>query len=184
MKKKFISANKLYLNSLKLAKKISDSGFVPDVLIALWRGGTPVGIVVHEYFRYFGKDIRFHKAVKAESYSGIDSRKEVKVEAFSDLLEQLNDNDNLLIVDDIFDTGKTISCLFERFDKLGKKLNIKTATVYYKPKRNLTKITPDFYLKKTDVWVVFPHELDGLTQEEIKQKNKKEFELLFEDATA
>lgn len=181
MKKKFISANKLYLDSLKLAKKVADSGFVPNVLIALWRGGTPVGIVIHEYFRYLGKDIRFHKAIRTESYSGIDSRKEVKVEAFQDLLDQLNDNDNLLIVDDIFDTGKTISALFERFNKLEKKPNIKIATVYYKPKRNLTNIKPDFYLKKTDAWVVFPHELEGLTQEEIKMKNKKEYKLLFEN---
>lgn len=180
IEKKFISANRLYLDSLKLAKKINDAGFVPDVLIALWRGGTPVGIVVHEYFRYLGKDIKFHKALRTESYRNIDSAKEVKVEAFQDLLEQLNDNDNLLIVDDIFDTGKTISALFERFNKLDKKLNVKIATVYYKPKRNLTNIKPDFYLKKTDAWVVFPHELEGLTKEEIKEKNQKEYELLFD----
>ncbi len=180
MKKKFISANKLYLNSLRLAKKINNSGFVPNILVALWRGGTPVGIVIHEYFRYFGKDIKFHKAIRTESYRGIDFAKDVKVEAFQDLLEQLNDNDNLLIVDDIFDTGKTISALFERFKNIDKKPNIKIATVYYKSKRNQTNIKPDFYVKKTDAWVVFPHELEGLTKEEIKEKNKKEYELLFD----
>jgi len=179
MPKKFISANSLYLDSLKLAKKIKDSGFQPNILIALWRGGTPVGIVVHEFFRYSGKDIKFHKAIRTESYRKVDSRGEVLIESFPDLIEQLTDESNLLIVDDIFDTGKTISGLLDMLNNLEKKPKVKIATVYYKSKKNQTKISPDFYVKKTNSWIVFPHELDGLTQEEIKKKSKKEYKVLF-----
>ena len=177
--KKFINANTLYLNSLKLAKKIHDSGFTPNILIALWRGGTPVGIVVHEFYRYSGKDIAFHKAIRTESYHGIDNQGQIKIEAFPDLIEQLNENTNLLIVDDIFDTGKTINAIYEKLNALENKPNIKIATVYYKSKRNTTNIKPDFYLHKTNSWLVFPHELDGLTPEEIKKKNKREYKILF-----
>ncbi len=45
--------------------------------------------------------------------------------------------------------------------------NVRIATVYYKPSRNKTRLVPDFYVRATDEWLVFPHELKGLTREEI-----------------
>jgi hypothetical protein len=44
---------------------------------------------------------------------------------------------------------------------------IRIATVYYKPARNRSALVPDFYVRTTDQWLVFPHELEGLTREEI-----------------
>jgi hypothetical protein len=44
---------------------------------------------------------------------------------------------------------------------------IRIATVYYKPKRNRSTLVPDYYVKETDSWLVFPHEIQGLTREEI-----------------
>ena len=41
------------------------------------------------------------------------------------------------------------------------------ATVFYKPQNNKTDIAPKFYCSITDQWVIFPHELEGLTCEEI-----------------
>ena len=38
-----------------------------------------------------------------------------------------------------------------------------------KPTKNKTDRKPDFYLHETDEWLVFPHELDGLTIDEIKE---------------
>ena len=71
--KEFISPTDLIRDSFALAKQIYDSGYRPDVLLVLWRGGTPVGVVVHEYLLF--KNIRtYHTAVKATSYSGIDRR--------------------------------------------------------------------------------------------------------------
>ena len=43
---------------------------------------------------------------------------------------------------------------------------VKIATVYYKPSRNRSSLVPDFYVKATDSWMVFPHEIQGLTREE------------------
>jgi hypothetical protein len=45
--------------------------------------------------------------------------------------------------------------------------NVRIATVYFKPARNKTQLKPDFYIRATDEWLVFPHELKGLTREEI-----------------
>ncbi|MBT6583947.1 MAG: hypoxanthine phosphoribosyltransferase, partial [Gammaproteobacteria bacterium] len=44
---------------------------------------------------------------------------------------------------------------------------IKIATPWYKPDRNTTDIVPDFFVHETDQWLVFPHELSGLSDEEI-----------------
>lgn len=50
-------------------------------------------------------------------------------------------------------------------EKLGDNMpnNIKVATIYYKPKRNKTGKVPDYYVKDSDEWIVFPHELEGLS---------------------
>ena len=50
---------------------------------------------------------------------------------------------------------------------------IKIATPYFKPSKNQTDKRPDFYLHETDKWLVFPHEIDGLTIEEMEM-NKPE----------
>jgi hypoxanthine phosphoribosyltransferase len=54
VEKEFIRADDLVRESFDLAKRIYDSGFIPDVLLVLWRGGTPVGIVIHEFLLYKG----------------------------------------------------------------------------------------------------------------------------------
>ena len=50
--KTFLSPQDLMDSSLLLAEKIFDSGFKPDFIVAIWRGGTPVGIVIQELYEY------------------------------------------------------------------------------------------------------------------------------------
>ena len=47
--------------------------------------------------------------------------------------------------------------------------SIRTATVYYKPSRNRSAIQPNYCVHKVEDWLVFPHELQGLSREEILQ---------------
>jgi hypoxanthine phosphoribosyltransferase len=76
----------------------------------------------------------------------------------------------LLLFDEVFDTGKSIEGVV---DELRRRCRpnlpdqIRIATVYYKPARNRSALVPDFYVRTTDQWLVFPHELEGLTREEI-----------------
>ena len=72
--KKFLSAQTLLLDSLRLARKMWDSGYRPDFIVALWRGGTSPGIAIHEFFRFRGKD-PYHTAVKTLSYAGLLRRR-------------------------------------------------------------------------------------------------------------
>ena len=49
--------------------------------------------------------------------------------------------------------------------------DIRMAMPWYKPLRNIIDTVPDYYIHETDDWLVFPHEMDGLSEEEIF-KNK------------
>ena len=108
----------------------------------------------------------------------------VQVYGLSYLIKKLESEDSLLIVDDVFDTGKSIDQIIEDLKKACKKNTpeIRIATPFFKPSQNKTKRKPDYYLHETDKWLVFPHELEGLSPEEIIQ-NKPELKDLLDKIT-
>ena len=175
IEKEFLRADDLVRDSFSLAKRIYDSGFVPDVLLVLWRGGTPVGIVIHEFLLYKGIDT-YHTALKVESYVGIGDRVEPRIEYLESLLENVTSESRVLVIDDIFDSGSTMKHVTELLAPSVSE--IKIATLYYKKDANTTDITPDFYSRKTDRWIVFPHELVGLSEREIQAKDSVIADLL------
>lgn len=166
--KEFVDANQLVRESFILARQVYDSGYRPDVLIVLWRGGTPVGIVVHEFLRFKGMET-YHTAVKAESYVGIDRRVDPCIEHLDTVLEHVADNAAVLVVDDIFDTGRTLAKVIELMACRTRR--VKIATLYVKDGQNQTDLFPDYYVRRTDRWVVFPHELMDLTPEDLAAKD-------------
>ena len=177
----FIDANTLLLDSFALARQIYESEFSPDLLIAVWRGGTPPGIAIHEFLSLKGLNLA-HTVIKVQSYKGIEQRGEIKIEGLEYLLPLIHKDNKILIVDDIFDTGRTLEALIKTIQDKAKDKGpvIKMATIYYKPSKNQTKMVPDFYLKVVDQWVVFPHELKDLTKDEIRQKGEKLYQIIFE----
>ena len=116
------------------------------------------------------------QAIRTSSYISIGKRsKKVSVYGLNYVIKKLESEDSLLIVDDVFDTGLSVNQVIKNLKKACKKNtpNIKIATPYYKPSNNKTEIEPDFYIHKSNKWLVFPHELEGLDLDEIK-KNKPE----------
>jgi hypoxanthine phosphoribosyltransferase len=171
MDKVFISAQKLLEDSFELALKIYDSGFRPDYIVGVWRGGAPVGIAVQELLHVLGVESD-HIAIRTSSYDAIGERnKNVKVHGLTYLIKRLESEDSLLIVDDVHDSGLSIQQTIVDIQKACKKNTpeIRIATPYYKPKNNKSGRTPDFYVYETDEWLVFPHEFDGLSTDEIRQ---------------
>ena len=170
MEKLYVSGNQLLDDSYRLAHQVYESGFEPDFIVGVWRGGTPIGIAIHEYLDYRGI-VSDHCSMRAISYYGISKRKDlVQVHGLEYLLERLKPEHKVLIVDDVFETGHTLVAIMnELYKKLGGAIpqNIKLATVYFKPERNQTDVTPHYHVMVTEDWIVFPHELDGLTEEEI-----------------
>ena len=181
MEKHFISANQLLEDSFQLGKMIFESGFRPHFIIGVWRGGAPVGIAVQEYLAFQGIETD-HIAIRTSSYYGIgEQEKTVKVHGMQYVIDNINADDALLLVDDVFDSGRSIVAILDELKNKTRRNNpetIKIAMPFYKPEKNITDITPDYYLYETDKWLVFPHELVDLSREEIlKGKNLENFEV-------
>jgi hypoxanthine phosphoribosyltransferase len=170
MQKKFITAKELLEDSFRLAAKVYEDGFRPQFIVGIWRGGAPIGIAVQEYFD-FKKVETDHIAVRTSSYYGINQQsKEITVHGLHYIIENANANDGLLIVDDVFDSGRSIKALISQLQLLMRKnmpTDIRTACPWYKPANKQVDISPDYYVHKTDEWLVFPHEISGLTPDEI-----------------
>ena len=142
--------------------------------MGIWRGGAPIGIAVQEYFDY--KNVKTdHIAVRTSSYYGINKQsKEVRVHGLHYIIENANADDGLLIVDDVFDSGRSIDALMKELSKqsrLNLPKDIRIACPWYKPNNKAVSMTPDYYVNATDDWIVFPHELKGLSKEEIVAGN-------------
>ncbi|MBM67870.1 MAG: hypoxanthine phosphoribosyltransferase [Haliea sp.] len=175
MHKHYISAQQLLEDSFKLAWQVFESGYRPNYIVGVWRGGAPVGIAVQELLDVLGVTAD-HIAIRTSSYTGIGERdRHVKVHGLSYIIRQLESEDSLLIVDDVHDTGLSIDQVIHDLHRACKKNTpeIRIATPYYKPGNNKTDRVPDYYIHETADWLVFPHELHGLTVEEIRA-NKPE----------
>ena len=137
--KVFISADSLLRDSMELARLIVRSDFRPTFLVALWRGGAPIGITVQEVLEYHSIQTD-HIAIRTSSYTGIDNQnKVVRVHAVDYLVSQLTAEDELLLVDDVFDSGRSLEAVIAELRRRCRRNlpeRIRIATVYYKPARN------------------------------------------------
>lgn len=171
MDKVVISAAKLLKDSFQLGVDIAESGFRPTMIVAIWRGGTPVGMAVQEVLAYCGIEAD-HIAIRTSSYSGVEQRSSVSVHGLNYLIKKVCHDDRLLIVDDVFDTGNTFAAVLSELKQRARANtpeDIRIAVPWYKPARNVTSLRPDYCLRETDEWLVFPHELDALTPEELAE---------------
>jgi len=175
MSKHFITAQNLLEDSFKLAAKVFEDGFRPQFIVGIWRGGAPIGIAVQEYFD-FKKVETDHIAVRTSSYYGINQQsKEIKVHGLHYIIENANADDGLLIVDDVFDSGRSIDALIKQLNLLTRKnmpKDVRVACPWYKPENSKVDFAPDYYIHESNEWLVFPHELSGLTPDEIIEGKK------------
>ena len=177
MKQIYVNADELLLDSFRLAKQIHESGFRPDYLVGLWRGGSAVGIAVQEGLEHFGIETD-HIAVRT-SYRGpaayaamLKSSETIRVHGLEYLIDNVGNNDSMLIVDDVYSTGSSVKAVI---DKLARKTrrnlpgDIRIASVWFRPSERTVR-TPDFSVHRTDDWLVLPYELSGLSIDELAQQ--------------
>lgn len=179
--KVYLGAQQLLEDSFRLAAKVVESGFRPTVMIAIWRGGAPVGVAVQELLAYQGIDTD-HIAIRTSSYTGIDGRSsEIRIHGMNYLIKKLCHEDRLLIVDDVFDTGSTIDAVIRYLHdkaRLNTPHDVRVAVPYFKPSRNLTDRVPDYYLHETEEWLKYPHSLEGLSAEEVSQHRPELYRII------
>ena len=167
--KHYIKASELLHDSWKLAAMIRRSGWKPDFLVGLWRGGAPVAVAIHEFLKATDWGVQ-HIPLKCTSYTGIGENVGEVVFTHEEIVFGLfRKGDKVLVIDDVFDTGKTAAAVRRKMDSVGAEMRL--ACVYWKPQKNTTNQKPDYFVKDVgSEWIVFPHEIDGLTPAEIAEK--------------
>ena len=176
MKKTFIAADDLLIDSFRLSASVFRSGFRPDFLVGLWRGGSAVGIAVQEGLDHFGVSTD-HIAIRT-SYTGlgnysqmVDKAENIRVHGLQYLLERVCAEHSMLIVDDVYSSGSSVRAVIKELaEKTRRNLphDIRTATVWYRPTER-TVSPPDYFVHQTSDWLILPYELSGLSLQELRE---------------
>ncbi|MBL4630259.1 MAG: hypoxanthine phosphoribosyltransferase [Paraglaciecola sp.] len=182
MEKTYLTGEQLLTDSFKLAKLVFDSGFRPTFIIAVWRGGAPIGIAVQEFLSYQGIETD-NIAIRTSSYAaGIDKQsREVNVHDLNYLIKNVQHTDKLLIVDDVFDTGRSIEAIINNLQektRLNMPEDIRVAVPFYKPTRREVDRIPDYYIHETADWLKYPHSLEGLTPDEMAEHRPALYDII------
>ena len=139
--------NKIYDMLLSQAKKIRQSGFKPDVIVGVTRGGWVPARVLSDFL-----GITDLVTVRVEFYLGVAETKNEPV--LTQGVSAVVEGKKALLVDDVADTGKSLQLAREHVLQQGA-TEVRIATVYRKP---WSVIKPDYYETETSCWVVFPWE--------------------------
>ena len=130
----------------ELAQQIANDGFAPDIILGIARGGLiPAGSLG------YALSIKNTYLMNVEYYTDVDERLDVPV-ILPPYLELVDlEHSNVLIVDDVADTGHTLQKVFEYVS--GRVGDSRTAVLYEKSR---SVIKCDYVWRRTDLWINFP----------------------------
>lgn len=154
--------SKIYRMLLRLAEEIRKDSFKPDIIVGVSRGGWPPARVLSDLL-----DNPNLANVKVEFYLGVAETKDKPT-----ITQPVSVNvkgKKVLVVDEVADTGKSLKIIKEHLTKEGAN-EVKIATIYYKP---WSLITPDYYVKETSCWIVFPWEVKETVRKIVKKCREK-----------
>ena len=132
--------------SREIAQRVVDSGYEPDVVVSIARGGLPAGGAVA-----YALGTKAVGTMNVEFYTGVDSTLPEPL-----LLPPLLDTDAMadlraLVVDDVADSGETLALVQRLLSTHCRE--VRTAVLYAKPR---SVVDPDYVWKRTDRWITFP----------------------------
>lgn len=130
-----------------VSRKIRSSGFRPDMIVALARGGLVPARIMSDFL-----EIKDLAAIKVEHW-GITASPDKKARLKYPITVEL-DGKNVLIVDDITDTGDSLLLALEHIRSLHP-LEVRTATLQH---IRGAKCKPDFFGEELNdwVWIIYP----------------------------
>jgi uncharacterized protein len=132
---------------LSLAKRVRDSGFRPDVIVGVSRGGWPPARIMSDLLE------NSHIAnMKVEFYKDIGLRSS-KPRITQPVTAEVTGK-RVLVVDDVADSGHSLRVVANHLRRKGTK-DLKVCTIYMKP---MSIFKPDYYAMTTRKWIIFPWE--------------------------
>lgn len=153
----------------RLARMIWEDGYRPDFLIALWRGGTAPGIAIQEYFRWRGHD-PYHTAIRTQSLEIVRQGGGFDIKGLEHVVDEICAEHQLLIVDDLYQTGRTIHEVREHLRR-GARRNmpdVRVATVYHCAAGRQYDVGPHYTVHEVQERPVFPHQLTLMEPAQVK----------------
>ncbi len=157
-----VSWDQSYQMTFYLFEKITKDKFFPDVIVGIARGGwIPARLLAD----FYGN--RRTANIKIEFYDNTSRASENPI--ITQEISEGVEGKAVLIVDDVADTGKSLLAAVEHIKEMGAK-KIKTATLYYKKH---SAIKPDYYIKETESWIVYPWEYGEFAAFQFKTNSNK-----------
>jgi hypothetical protein len=139
-----VTASELEEMCDKLAEKIKNK-FKPDCIVGVGRGGWVPAVYLSDRL-----GVKKLYGVKVDFYKGERRGRKPKVSQKPPLGKIRG---NVLLVDDVADTGETLIVVKKMLERNAKEVRV--ATLHYKPH---SKVKPDFFVQKTRRWVVYPYQ--------------------------
>jgi hypoxanthine phosphoribosyltransferase len=141
------SWEEIYNLCLDLADEIKKNKFNPEVIVGIARGGWIPARILSDLL---GNS--YTANIKIDFYRGVGETKERPI--ITQTISTIVEGKKVLIADDVADSGKSLKVAKEHLEQCGA-TQVKIATIYYKP---WSIIKPDFYIKETEAWIIFPWE--------------------------
>ena len=169
-----------------LARRIKESGFKPDAIVAVARGGWVPARILADFLM-----VKELYSVKAEHW-GIVATVTGKAKITQPLTADLSGK-KVLVVDDVADTGETVELVAKHVMEKNAK-EVRTAVIDFK---HTSKFVPDYYAREMEkwAWIVYPWSLyedvkdliaklncNGMSANEIAKKLAEEFELYVDES--
>ena len=130
-----------------ISQKIDESGFRPDILVGISRGGLVPSRLLPDVL-----NVPILYTIRISFYSSVGVRmEEPKV---TQPLSVDVSGKSILMIDDISDSGKSLE-LAEKYLKQSSPPSLKTATFHFKPD---SCFRPDYFYAETSSWIVYPWE--------------------------
>jgi hypoxanthine phosphoribosyltransferase len=139
--------DQIYEMLVQLAERIKTTGFKPEVIVGVSRGGWPPARVMSDLLensRVANMKVEFYKDI------GVRFKKPRITQPVTSEVK----GRTVLVVDDVADTGHSLKVVADHLSRKGAK-SLKVCTIYMKPQ---SVFRPDFYAKTTRKWIIFPWE--------------------------
>jgi hypoxanthine phosphoribosyltransferase len=161
--------NQIHNLLIKQSKKILSDNFVPDIIIAITRGGWVPARLLSDLL-----EVQNVSTIRIEFY--LDIAKTRKKPVLTQKLQIPVSGKKILLVDDVADTGESLQ-LAKNHILQQNDVELKIATIY---KKIQSKIEPDYYEKTTKNWIIFPWEIKE-TSRKLLNKNEKKSQTNFKE---
>ncbi len=158
MKFEVPSWDDVYKMCLRLADEVRRSKFAPDIIVGVARGGWIPARLMSDFLQNSNV-----ANVRVEFYEDVGKTR--KKPSITQPVSTPVKGRKVLVVDDVSDTGESLKLVCEDLKERGAS-EVKLATMHYKP---WSVKKPDFYIKETEAWIVYPHELFEFTKSMVKK---------------